>query len=294
MPRGAIAFSAGPAGEDQFSPPCPVPTQPQKRNPSVVSGLGTAPILRLVAEVCDHRVPGGGWHARQSSMGLTAQMAISADWTLVIARRELTEGLQDRLGLDPTVRVFSAADANRALAMAVQKGVPVVALDRHFAASPTGNAFMAELRTTRPEVDIRILSDEGGDVPLVLRCSIVDSGRVTVARHSEPLKGQVRRAPRYPVPPGSEALINGAPTSLVNVSATGAQLVSSDVLRPSQQVRVSLADGGDSIRLQAAVAWSAFERSQQTGQVCYRVGLEFADSKPELLRAYCREHNIEI
>jgi hypothetical protein len=220
---------------------------------------------------------------------------MTTEGTVVVAQRELTSGLQDRLSFDPAVRVFSAAEANGALATVLEHGVAVVALDRRFATSPSGNGFMAELRAAVPELEIRILSDDGGsDVPLVLRRPVLENGRAMVAAHSEQLKGQVRRAPRYPVPPGSEALINGAPTALVNVSATGAQLVSPEVLRPAQQVRIALTDRTDAIKLQAAVAWSLFERSPTTGATCYRVGLEFAAAKRELLAAYCREYGIEF
>jgi hypothetical protein len=222
-------------------------------------------------------------------------MKMTTDGTVVVARRELTSGLQDRLSFDPAVRVFSAAETKGALATVVAHGVAVVALDRRFATTPGGIEFTAELRAALPELEIRILSDEeGGEVPLVLRRPVLATGRAMVAAHSELLRGHVRRAPRYPVPPGSAALINGAPTALVNVSATGAQLVSPDVLRPAQQVRIALADRTDAIKLRAAVAWSAFERSRQTGATCYRVGLEFAETKRELLEAYYREYGIDI
>jgi hypothetical protein len=217
-------------------------------------------------------------------------MSLISEGTILIARRELSAELQDRLS-DPAIRVFSAADAHAALSTVVKHHVPVVVLDRRFATSPGGNEFLAELRTTCGAVEVRILDDQNGELPQVLRKPLGENARAAIARHSHVLRGPIRRAPRYPVDPGFELLVNGEATPLVNVSATGAQLVSAAAFRPAQQVRVTVAEGE---RLLAAVAWSAFELSELTGKACYRVGLEFADAKPEIVRAYCREHGIEV
>ena len=46
--------------------------------------------------------------------------------------------------------------------------------------------------------------------------------------------------------------------------------------------------------MQAAVAWSTFERSRKTGETCYRAGLEFADPEPHRLEAYCTKYGIQL
>jgi hypothetical protein len=214
--------------------------------------------------------------------------------TVVVARNDLTSALRQRLGFDPAVLVFSAAEASDALSMIVNRNLPVIALDRYFASSPSGASFVSDVRSMRPESEIRILSDEGSHVPLLLRRPVLATGRATIAAGSHPLTGLPRRATRYPLRSGCEALVNGSPTALVNLSVTGAQLVSPLILRPSQEVDIALPVDAEEINLQAAVAWSIFERSRKTGETCYRAGLEFTDAEPEVLEAYCTRYGVQL
>jgi hypothetical protein len=213
---------------------------------------------------------------------------------VIVARGELTSALRQRFSFDRAVVVYSASEAPDALSTILQKRLPVVVLDRKFATSPGGAQFVADLRAVHPDAEIRILSDEGSEIPLVLRRPILDSGRATLTAGSQPLIGDLRRAPRFPVHAGCEAWVNGEPTALVDVSVAGAQVISPTVLRPSQSVRVALSDDADAIKVEAAVAWSAFERSKKTGATHYRAGVEFTDAEEKLLEAYCTRHGIQI
>ena len=210
-------------------------------------------------------------------------MGTLANGAVVVSRRELTDALRSRLSFDPAVRVFSSEETAYALNTILWDALPVVALDRRFANSGCGTEFMAQVRAARPRTEIRILRDEGSDIPLLLRRPVAAGGRAWVATHSDVLRSELRRTLRYVIAPGREALVNGARTALVNVSLAGVQLVSSEILRPSQQVRLSLATSGDGLRLQAAVAWSTFERSRRTGATYYRVGVEFDTPNSQFL-----------
>jgi hypothetical protein len=214
------------------------------------------------------------------------------DGTLVIARSEFAPALRDRFSFDPAVLVFSSAEAHHALGLAVQRGVPLVALDRQFVGSAAGVEFVAEVRSIRPDSEIRVLIDHGADIPLVLRRPVLGTGRTTIAASSQPIGSETRRAPRYPVHEGCEAFVNGESTSLVNVSVGGAQVLSSVVLKPLQQVRLALPDEQAAIRLRAAIAWSVFERLRGSGETCYRVGVEFHDANPRQIEAYCDRHGV--
>ena len=216
------------------------------------------------------------------------------DAAVVVARGELTAALQQRFSFDRGVIVFSAADASTALITILQKRLPVVALDRRFVTSPAGAQFVSELRAAHPELEIRILNDEGGEIPLVLRRPVLESGRATLTATSHPLTNELRRAPRFPVHAGCEAWINGQPAALVDVSVAGAQVLSPTVLRPAQSIRLALSDdNADEIKVQAAIAWSVFERSKKTGTTHYRAGVAFADAQ-ERLEAYCTKHGIQV
>ena len=216
------------------------------------------------------------------------------DGTLVIARSELTPALRERFSFDPAVLVFSSAEAPHALGLLTQRGVPLVALDKQFVASEGGAEFVSELRSIRPDSEIRVLSDQGGDIPLVLRRPVLGNGRTTIAASSHPIGAETRRAPRFPVHDGCEAFVNGESTSLVNVSLGGVQVLSAGVLKPLQQVRVALADEEPAIRLHAAIAWSMFERLRETGETCYRVGVRFHDANPKQIEAFCNRHGIRM
>ena len=215
------------------------------------------------------------------------------DSMVLVARPELTTALRERLGFDPSVLVFPASEAANALSMVVNRNLPVVTLDRFFVSTPGGARFVADVQTLSPEAEIRVLEDEGSSVPLVLRRPTLANGQDTLTAVSRPLRGIMRRAPRYPLPAGHEAIVDGLSTALVNLSVTGAQLVAPAVLRPSQEVGVTLLDNEKAITLHGAVAWSVFERSRKTGETCYRAGLEFSDAEPLLLQEYCAKYGIE-
>jgi PilZ domain len=215
------------------------------------------------------------------------------DSMVLIARPELTPALRERLSFDPSVLVFPAGEAANALSMIVNRNLQIVTLDRFFVSTPGGAKFVADVQTLSPDAQIRILEDEGSSVPLVLRRPLLSNGQDTIAAVSRPLRGIMRRAPRYPLPVGHEAIVDGLSTALVNLSVTGAQLVAPAALRPTQEVGVTLVDAETAINIRGAVAWSVFERSRKTGETCYRAGLEFVDAEPLLLQAYCAKYGIE-
>jgi hypothetical protein len=128
----------------------------------------------------------------------------------------------------------------------------------------------------------------------MLRKPALPTGRATIAAASQPLGNQLRRVPRYPVPQGCAAVVNGEAAALVNVSVCGAQVISAVVLRPMQQVRVALPDEVDAIRMHAAIAWSVYERSHSTGAPCYRAGVEFQNGNISLLEEYCTKHGLRL
>jgi hypothetical protein len=72
--------------------------------------------------------------------------------------------------------------------------------------------------------------------------------------------------------------LDGNPAAVVDLSTTGAQVISPTVLRPNQKVRITLPNEDFLLRFRGAVAWAKFElpkASSQTAQ--YRAGVEFTD-----------------
>jgi len=70
-----------------------------------------------------------------------------------------------------------------------------------------------------------------------------------------------------------KAEIDGSPVTLVDVSASGAQVLSAVRFHPEQHVEVVLADSGP---IQAKVVWVTLEMARAP---CYRAGIEFLDSQ---------------
>lgn len=215
-------------------------------------------------------------------------MGGSGDSVILVARPELTPALRQRLGFDTSVLVFSACESAHALEVVAQRRSQCVAMDRQFANSAAGAEFLAALRRSPSVSEVRILLDEGTEIPLVLKRPVVGTGRVTLASASHVLpRLENRRLPRFPVRSGLEALVNGNRADLVDVSLAGAQMLSLNVLRPLQQVRISLPTDVAAIRVRGGIAWSTFERADGNGMTRYRVGVEFYDADRDALSVFC-------
>ena len=108
-------------------------------------------------------------------------MSAAQELSVVIARGDLLPALRQRLAFDPGVLVFSSAETSHALGVIVQRNMTLVALDRAFAASSGGVNFVTDLRNLRPTCDIRVLSDQGTEIPIMLRKPVLPTGRATLA-----------------------------------------------------------------------------------------------------------------
>lgn len=75
--------------------------------------------------------------------------------------------------------------------------------------------------------------------------------------------------------------IDGKDAAVVDLSEGGVHVLSPNVLRPNQKVRISLPLEPDA-RLRATVAWAFFELPKGSGGPRYRAGLEFNDTDPRI------------
>jgi hypothetical protein len=176
----------------------------------------------------------------------------------------------------------SHTDLTQALEMIGTRRPDVVVIEQAVAASGSGLALMARLHNERYErgIEVRLLpaeraadlmSSEPGDVHPQVWLSVL----------AEPLPARPqRRAERVRAGDDEQVLIDGAPVTLLDVSAGGAQVRSTMVLRPQQRVRVVLPPERGSVKTAAVVAWSSFEIGP-TPQ--YRAGLAFTRAIPNLV-----------
>ena len=206
--------------------------------------------------------------------------------TVLLASEEVLVAWSARHASSTDVIALAEADTQHALDVIARRRPDVVVIEQRFLSTARGQTFVHQLRNDAdlPPVEIRVLPAEH-----VATLSSLHSpaGRAPAAliALAQPLQGPVRRAVRVQIPDGVQIQVDGVPTELVDLSVLGAQIVSPRTLKPSQKVRVQLADDSGTYRAIAGVAWSSFElRKGQPPQ--YRVGMEFDNADPDALEAF--------
>ena len=84
-----------------------------------------------------------------------------------------------------------------------------------------------------------------------------------------------RSAIRFETTDGAKVLINGAAVNLVDLSATGAQVLSPTLLQPGGLVQVVLSMEEEAVRCEAEIVWGAFDILRPTQAPGYRAGVDF-------------------
>ena len=188
---------------------------------------------------------------------------------------------------------FADADALKALDVITRQRPTVIALERLFAATSRGAAFINRIKAdpALASCEIRIVAHDstysrvsprrpGDPAAATAPAAVVETPPVPA-----PLDQRgTRRAPRFKVMENLEVLVDGNPATLIDVSRVGAQIVSASTLRPNQRLRMSLPDATRAIRFSAGVAWAAFEMPK--GGPRYRAGIEFYDADPDALNRF--------
>ena len=203
--------------------------------------------------------------------------------TVLIASADHLAALKERPDLADAV-AFSDANALQALDAITRQRPTVVALERLFAATSRGAAFINRIKAD-PALggcEIRIVAHDSaysrvsprkpGESPAAAPAALAEPPPPPA-----PLDQRgTRRAPRFKVVENVEVLVDGNPATLIDLSLVGAQVVSGSTLRPNQRLRMSLPDAVRPIRFSAGVAWAAFEMPK--GGPRYRAGIEFYDA----------------
>ncbi len=203
--------------------------------------------------------------------------------TVLIASADHLAAFKERPDLSGAV-AFSDADALQALDAITRQRPAVVALERLFAATSRGAAFINRIKADPAlgSCEIRIVAHDSaysrvsprkpGEAPAAAPAALAEPPPAPA-----PLDQRgTRRAPRFKVVENVEVLVDGNPATLIDLSLVGAQVISASTLRPNQRLRMSLPDAIRPIRFSAGVAWAAFEMPK--GGPRYRAGIEFYDA----------------
>ncbi len=205
---------------------------------------------------------------------------------IVISRPEHLIAIRQRMGATGDVAVFSDTDS-LSLQAAVQASPPgLLVVHQAFAASSRGATLVASIKSApgAKATVIRVLIEGEDKVPLILAESTL-SPEKALFETSRPLnRAGTRQAARYPMHRRA-VIVNGEACHLIDLSVTGAQVQVSMRLRPSQVVRLVLAEESGEMRCQGTVAWSILVPSGASIQ--YRAGIEFISPDGPRLMAHC-------
>jgi len=214
--------------------------------------------------------------------------------TVVVADPQRMTALRD--GLPTPGRVLRYPTSNLASALeSIRANQPgLIILDGNFLHGEFGHGFLERINNLGlPKVVLQQAVFDHGHwtmVPLDQKPPEqrpADNQRV-VAVKSAGL--ETRRAPRFLVKDIADAIADGAPIDVVDLSVLGAQMISQPMMRPNQKIRVGLPDPNGPIQLFASVAWSVYEKAANKPAPHFRVGIEFSDAEKDALDEYCRRH----
>ena len=208
--------------------------------------------------------------------------------TVLIASAELITPLTARVASNGELLTFTDTDALRALDVIMSRRPRVVALEKKFAETPRGVALIARIKADPAllQSEIQVLSPEAATT------RVLPAPAPSVP--AEVVKGPLdqhgtRRAPRVRIKKNVDALLDGNPAALVDLSIVGAQVVSQTVLKPNQKIRMLLSDEQGQVRFNATVAWASFEMPPKVGPR-YRAGVNFLDADASAVDAFCGRH----
>lgn len=208
---------------------------------------------------------------------------------ILVAPAELVPTLRTACEQRGTVQAFADVEALAALDAVFTTPPREVALERGFAESARGRAFLRRL-TDDPfgrECLIRLMDPVVAQAPAPPPAED-DAPASSPAREADTAEAlQVvapRATPRLAVIEGTTAQIDGTTMTLIDLSADGMQVLGRLTLKPNQAVRVTLPDGGPGLRLRGRVAWATLELGGGDGPR-YRAGLAFVDADRPALDA---------
>lgn len=161
---------------------------------------------------------------------------------------------------------FAESEVKRALDVIVARRPRLVIVNQVFADTPPGIELVERIRhdSALQPCDIRTVPFGEATGPLDMTGT--------------------RRAPRFSMPTGITADIDGKTASIVNISLVGAQVLSENILKPKQRLRFTVVDEGTPIRIQSVVAAVAVEIVQ--GAPRYRAGIEFFNADSAALQRF--------
>ena len=223
---------------------------------------------------------------------------------MLIAAVQHLASLKEREELVDTI-MFSDAEALKALDVITRQRPDIVLLDRLFAETSRGTALINRIKAdpSLGACEIRIVEDDRSYTHVAspraaapIPMSTGGGGAATIVIEelavSPPAaaldKIGTRHSPRFKIVNGVDVEIDGNPATLVDLSVSGAQVVSLTILKPNQRVRFIMPSTKPPIRLKAAVAWASFEIPK--GLARYRAGIHLLNADAAAMMRFIERH----
>ena len=105
---------------------------------------------------------------------------------------------------------------------------------------------------------------------------------------TEEYRGPARASKRVTIKGDTEIQIDGTPGKLVDLSLTGAQVLTASAMKPNRLITVTLPVDDSSIVCKAKVMWSRLE--PRSGQLWYRAGVAFTSADQEGIQTLLAMH----
>ncbi len=207
----------------------------------------------------------------------------------IISTPEHATTLRERFGADPSVQVFSDTDSLKALETIAATRPTIVAFSPAFTATARGAALVAQLRADAGPsgIDIRVLLEDEQQMPLLL-ADHAGPAEQAVLDASRPLERAGTRASLRYVMDRRPITVNGERSLLIDLSATGAQVLLSVRVRPNEPVRMVLPSEAGDKRFQGTAVWAI---AMPVGpSIHYRAGVQFSKPDAKWIEAYCEQY----
>ncbi len=200
--------------------------------------------------------------------------------TVLIASEDLVARWSEVVTAPTDLIAVSDADPRGAIDIIARQRPRVVVVEQLFASTARGLAFVNDLRADPDlsDVDLRMLPEERAGTHSLRTAT---NGRA-LANMSTPLRrSPSRRVRRVRMQQGTEAVLDGSRVALVELSTAGAGVVSAQLLKPNQKVRISIEQNGDVHRAEGTIAWSTAQPGPD--RLSFRAGISFKRDQPDLL-----------
>ena len=231
---------------------------------------------------------------------------MSTPCIVLIGASESLDALRENIAENVEVLTFTDTEPLKAIDAIATRQPSIVALERLFAATSRGAALINRIKAdpSLAGTEIRVVSVDGtyrvsprrtpstrdredpqsSSEPAVV---VMETSPPEEAGRNLDYRG-TRRAPRFRMAEGTEAQVDGAFATIVDLSTLGAQILCATPLKPQQRVRIILGDDLGIVKCSASVAWASFEIPKGVSR--YRAGVEFNDAEASTIDAFCKRH----